>query len=71
MISHVDLALEVVEKLCSQVVILSRGKVVAQDSIVNLRELLAAPSLVEVFGQLTRQEDYTARAREIVSAVSN
>jgi ABC-2 type transport system ATP-binding protein len=66
--SHV---LEVVEKLCSQVVILSRGKVVAQDSIVNLRELLAAPSLVEVFGQLTRQEDYTARAREIVSAVSN
>jgi len=44
--------------------------VVAQDSIVNLRELLAAPSLVEVFSQLTRQEDHAARAREIVRAVS-
>jgi ABC-2 type transport system ATP-binding protein len=65
--SHV---LEVVEKLCSKVVILHRGKVVAQDSIVNLRELLAAPSLVEVFSQLTRQEDHAARAREIVRVVS-
>ena len=65
--SHV---LEVVEKLCSKVVILHRGKVVAQDSIVNLRELLAAPSLVEVFSQLTRQADHAARAREIVRVVS-
>jgi len=65
--SHV---LEVVEKLCSKVVILDRGKVVAQDSIVNLRELLAAPSLIEVFSQLTRQEDHAARAREIVRVVS-
>jgi ABC-2 type transport system ATP-binding protein len=65
--SHV---LEVVEKLCSKVVILNRGKVVAQDSVANLRDLLAAPSLVEVFSQLTRQEDYGERAREIVRVVS-
>ena len=65
--SHV---LEVVEKLCSQVVILYRGQVVAQDSISNLRNLLALPSLVEVFSQLTRQDDYTARAREIVQLVT-
>jgi ABC-2 type transport system ATP-binding protein len=65
--SHV---LEVVEKLCSKVVILHRGKVVAQDSVANLRELLAAPSLVEVFSQLTRQEDHGERAREIVRVVS-
>jgi ABC-2 type transport system ATP-binding protein len=49
--SHV---LEVVEKLCSQVVILYRGQVVAHDSISNLRNLLELPSLVEVFSQLSR-----------------
>jgi ABC-2 type transport system ATP-binding protein len=66
--SHV---LEVVEKLCSKVVILHHGKVVAQDSVANLRELLSAPSLVEVFSQLTRQEDHGERAREIVRVVSH
>jgi ABC-2 type transport system ATP-binding protein len=65
--SHV---LEVVEKLCSRVLILYRGKVVAQNSISNLRATLALPSLVEVFSQLTQQEDFVARSREIVRAVT-
>jgi ABC-2 type transport system ATP-binding protein len=65
--SHV---LEVVEKLCSRVVILYRGRIVAQDSLENLRNLLSLPSLTEVFSQLTMQEDYGERAREIVKAVS-
>jgi ABC-2 type transport system ATP-binding protein len=65
--SHV---LEIVEKICSQVVILCRGQVVAQDSIANLRNLLALPSLEEVFSQLTRQEDFTVRAAEIVNVVT-
>jgi ABC-2 type transport system ATP-binding protein len=65
--SHV---LEVVEKLCSRVLILYKGKVVAQNSIANLRDLLALPSLVEVFSQLTQQEDYVARSREIVRTVT-
>lgn len=65
--SHV---LEVVEKLCSRVLILYKGKVVAQNSIANLRNLLALPSLFEVFSQLTQQEDYVARSREIVRTVT-
>ena len=65
--SHV---LEVVEKLCSQVVILHRGDVVAQDSIAGLRDLLALPSLVEVFAQLTNQQDQDLRAREIVDVMA-
>lgn len=65
--SHV---LEVVEKLCSRVLILYKGKVVAQNSIANLRDLLALPSLVEVFSQLTQQEDYVARSRQIVRTVT-
>ena len=65
--SHV---LEVVEKLCSRVVILYRGNVVAQDTLANLRNLLALPSLLEVFSQLTMQENYGERAKEIVRVVS-
>lgn len=65
--SHV---LEVVEKLCSRVVILYRGQIVAQDSLENLRNLLSLPSLTEVFSQLTMQEDYGERASEIVKVVS-
>lgn len=62
--------LEVVEKLCSEVLILYRGKVVAQNSIANLRQMLALPSLVEVFAQLTRQDDYVSRSREIVRTIT-
>ncbi len=65
--SHV---LEVVEKLCSRVLILYKGTVVAQNSVANLRDLLALPSLVEVFSQLTQQEDYVSRSREIVRTVT-
>ncbi len=65
--SHV---LEVVEKLCSQVVILYRGEIVAQNSVANLRGLMALPSLVEVFAQLTRQQDQDSRAREIVEVMT-
>src|SRR6266478_4912194 len=52
--SHV---LEVVEKVCTQVVILRSGKVVAQDSVEALRGLMQQPSLEGVFAQLTGQED--------------
>ena len=37
--------LETVERVCSRVVILHRGKVVADDSIAHLRTLMALPTL--------------------------
>ena len=40
--SHV---LEVVEKICSNVLILRRGEVVAYDSIHRLRELMSQPDV--------------------------
>ena len=52
--SHV---LEVVEKVCSSVVILRKGKVVAYDAVERLRGLMQQPSLEGVFAQLTKQED--------------
>jgi ABC-2 type transport system ATP-binding protein len=52
--SHV---LEVVEKVCSQVLILRKGEVVAYDSIDRLRELMSQPSLEGVFAQLAEVDD--------------
>lgn len=64
--SHV---LEVVEKVCSHAIILSRGRMVANDSVERLRDLMALPSLEDVFAQLVMQEDTEKTAREIVSVM--
>jgi ABC-2 type transport system ATP-binding protein len=61
--------LDIVEKVCSRVVILHRGRAVAQDTIANLRATLASVSLEEVFVQVTRQEDYSGAAMEILDVV--
>jgi ABC-2 type transport system ATP-binding protein len=62
--------LETVERVCSHVVILHRGKVVADDSIDRLRTLMALPTLEEIFSQLAVEQDTTAVAREIADLVS-
>ena len=66
--SHV---LEVVEKVCSSVLILRKGEVVAYDSIDRLRELMSQPSLEGVFAQLTldaRPEHMADRLIEVMQA---
>jgi ABC-2 type transport system ATP-binding protein len=65
-ISHV---LEVVEKVCAQVVIIYKGKIMAADSVDHLRELVNAPSLEEIFSQLVEQRDLEAVAKDIVAAI--
>jgi ABC-2 type transport system ATP-binding protein len=64
--SHV---LEVVEKVCSEVVILYKGRVVAYDTIERLRELRASPSLESVFAQLAVPEDTSAIAERVIAAM--
>jgi ABC-2 type transport system ATP-binding protein len=58
--------LETVEKISTRVIILRSGRIVADDSASRLRELMAAPSLEDVFSQLAVQEDVEAVAGEIV-----
>ena len=65
--SHV---LEVVEKVCSQVLILRKGEVVAYDSIDRLRDLMSQPSLEAVFAQLADTEDSDAVARKILDVMN-
>jgi ABC-2 type transport system ATP-binding protein len=64
--SHV---LEVVEKVCSRVVILHRGQVVADDSIDHLRGLMALPTLEEIFSQLATERDPDEAALEIEEVI--
>src|SRR5215471_5316689 len=65
-ISHV---LEVTEKVCSRVIMLYQGKIVANDEVGRLRDLMHLPSLEMIFRQLARQDDVGASAREIVAVM--
>ena len=64
--SHI---LEVVEKVCSRVIILHKGRVVANENVSRLRELMHLPSLEDVFSQLVLEEDTEQVAKEIVETI--
>ncbi len=61
--------LETVERVCSHVVILHRGRIVADDSIESLRSLMALPTLEEIFSQLAVEQDTAALSREIADLI--
>jgi ABC-2 type transport system ATP-binding protein len=61
--------LETVERVSSHVVILHRGKIVADDSIERLRTLMAAPTLEAIFQQLAVEQDSAAISREIADLI--
>jgi ABC-2 type transport system ATP-binding protein len=64
--SHV---LEVVEKVCTDVLILRRGTVIAQDSVINIRKILGQ-SLENTFLHLVDDVDTARVASDIVSVMS-
>jgi ABC-2 type transport system ATP-binding protein len=61
--------LETVERVCSHIVILHRGKIVADDSIERLRTLMSAPTLEGIFSQLAIEQDTAAISREIADLI--
>jgi ABC-2 type transport system ATP-binding protein len=65
-ISHV---LEVVEQVCSRVVVIAGGKVLADAAPEELTRLMELPNLESAFAQLVRQQDTRATAREIVEVM--
>ncbi len=64
--SHV---LEVVEQVCSRVVILKDGRIVGHDSVANLRDTLRLPSLDAVFASLVAEENIEERTTGLVAAM--
>ena len=66
--SHV---LEIVEKVCSHVIILQRGKQLAYGSVDELKRLQQRPSLEAAFSQLMQETDAEESTNAIVDAVVN
>jgi ABC-2 type transport system ATP-binding protein len=64
--SHV---LEVVEKICSRVIIIDKGSLAADDSVENLRHLMNLPSLEEIFSRLVVDVDTQETARNIAEVI--
>lgn len=64
--SHV---IEVVEKICSRVVIIYRGQVIAHNSVERLQQIMSLPSLEQVFGELVQQTDAEKSAAAIVQTM--
>jgi len=65
-ISHV---LEVVEKVCDRVIVLSKGNVVADAAPRELTNVMKLSNLESVFAQLVQQTDTTAVARDMVDVM--
>ena len=66
--SHV---LEVVEKVCTHVMILRKGKIAANDSVENLRNLMNLPSLEDIFSELVLEQDTETTASNIVEVMKS
>jgi len=62
--------LETVERVSTRVVILHKGRVAADDSIVRLRELMAAPTLEEIFSQLAVEQDTCGIVKQVLGLMA-
>ncbi len=66
-ISHV---LEVVELVCDRVIVIAKGKILADAPPAELKTSLALANLESVFAQLVQQEDTRSVAREFVDVMA-
>jgi ABC-2 type transport system ATP-binding protein len=65
-ISHV---LEVVEQVCSRVIVIAKGRIRANAAPSELTQLMQLPSLETVFAQLVEQQDTKTVANEMVEVM--
>jgi ABC-2 type transport system ATP-binding protein len=61
--------LDTVQRISSRVVILHRGKLVADDSIERLQSLMSLSTLEEIFSQLAVEQDNVSMARQIADLI--
>jgi ABC-2 type transport system ATP-binding protein len=60
---------DMVEKLCSRVVMLSSGRIVAEERVANFARS-GAQSLEDVFVRVTSQPDYLPVAQQILDTIA-
>src|SRR5579863_1642153 len=65
-ISHV---LETVEQVCSRVIVIAKGRVLANAAPAELKKLMSLPSLESAFAQLVEQPETMSIARGIVEVM--
>jgi ABC-2 type transport system ATP-binding protein len=65
-ISHV---LEVVEQICNRVIVIAKGKILADAQPSELAKLMHLPNLESVFAQLVEQQDTRSIARQMVEVM--
>jgi ABC-2 type transport system ATP-binding protein len=63
--------LHTVDRLCSHVVILHKGRVVADDSIGQLRALASVETLEDIFSKFAAEQDTGAIARQLVEIIES
>jgi ABC-2 type transport system ATP-binding protein len=61
--------LDTVERISHRVVILHRGKLVADNSVERLRSLMELPTLEAIFSQLAVEQDTNSMARQIADLI--
>ncbi|MGB6973717.1 MAG: ABC transporter ATP-binding protein [Terracidiphilus sp.] len=61
--------LDTVERISTRVVILHRGKLVADDTIERLRSLMALPTLEGIFAQLAVEQDSQGMGQQIADLI--
>jgi ABC-2 type transport system ATP-binding protein len=66
-ISHV---LEVVEQVCDRVIVIAKGKILADAPPAELANVMQLANLQDVFAQLVQQEDTRVLARQLVDVMS-
>jgi ABC-2 type transport system ATP-binding protein len=65
-ISHV---LEVVEQICNRVIVIAKGRILADARPADLTNLMRLPNLESVFAQLVQQQDTRSIARQMVEVM--
>ncbi|MDR3741740.1 MAG: ABC transporter ATP-binding protein [Terracidiphilus sp.] len=61
--------LDTVERICTRVVILHKGRLVANDEIAHLRGLMELPTLEAIFSELAVELDSRAVAQQMVGLI--
>lgn len=68
-ILYISHSLEVVEQICHRVVVISKGRILANAAPTELTTLMKLPSLETAFAQLVQQQDTQAMAHELVAVM--
>jgi ABC-2 type transport system ATP-binding protein len=70
-ILYISHQLEVVEQVCSRVIVISQGKILADAPPADLAKLMSLSNLESVFAQLIQQQDTRIVAQKIVEVMQN